>query len=340
MAVQAQYPSNAFSVRNGVFEELQMQFIRENQSANLLRGYSNQAVQQQILHGTVFSDQESELTCNASGSRKRNRTDQMTLGQQQHFWPLVNLPKEKITAAEIPLGVQLSHEENRLHESAATSTSGRSACVSPSPLAQDLLSCLYQQNIETDAFIRLQNEKLRLGLDETRKRHFRSLLSVLEQQVLKRLKEKEAELDNVRRRNAELEEKVKQLSAENQIWCHVARNNEAMVSSLRTNLEQVLLQNSGAAKEGYGDSSGGMMVVADDAQSCCYEGEETDTQRAERENRVLKYRKTCKACRENDVSVLLLPCRHLCLCKDCESKLDSCPICKSTKNASVQVFMS
>jgi hypothetical protein len=39
--------------------------------------------QQQVLNGTVFSDPESELTCNISGSRKRPREEEILLTQQQ-----------------------------------------------------------------------------------------------------------------------------------------------------------------------------------------------------------------------------------------------------------------
>jgi E3 ubiquitin-protein ligase BOI-like protein len=28
------------------------------------------------------------------------------------------------------------------------------------------------------------------------------------------------------------------------------------------------------------------------------------------------------------------------LCKECEARLDACPLCRSLKNASVQVYMS
>ncbi|XP_077212342.1 putative BOI-related E3 ubiquitin-protein ligase 3 [Tasmannia lanceolata] len=335
MAVQAQYPENAFRVRNGVFEEIQLQQYRENQSANLFKGYSNYSGQQ-ILNGTVFSDPGSELTCNVSGSRKRNRDDPMpsfTDHQHQQISNQLRFVKIPKVSDPISTGLQLCNDVNRLNGSGMTSTSGRSALVSP--LSQDLASFIYQQNIETDALIRLQNEKLRLGLEETRKLHCRSLLSILEQQVMKKLTEKETELENASRRNAELEEKVKQMSAENQIWFKVAKNNEAIVSNLRTSLEQVvLLQNTGLAKEGYGDS--------DDAQSCFYGVKDTaeNDDKAILENQELKNRKSCKVCRKNDVSVLLLPCRHLCLCKECESTLDSCPICNSMKNASIQIFMS
>ncbi|KAJ8633978.1 hypothetical protein MRB53_027314 [Persea americana] len=321
MAVQAQHPSNLFRASNGVFEDA---------SANILRGYGNYGIQPQMLNGTLFSsDPESELTCNLSGSRKRNRDDTLPLMHQQ-----------KQVLQQQHLQFDVSCEQNRLMESAATSTSGRTSAVSSSLLSQDLVPSFHNQTIEVDALIRLQNEKLRLGLEEVQKRHIRSLLLALEYRALKRLREKETELDSVRRKNAELEEKVKQMSAENQIWCHVARNNEAIVSNLRTSLEQILLQNSGAAKEGYGDSSD----PADDTQSCCYEAVEERTtgtaEKALRENREMKSRKSCKSCLENDVSVLLLPCRHLCLCKECETSISCCPVCKSSKNASLQIFMS
>lgn len=174
----------------------------------------------------------------------------------------------------------------------------------------------------------------------------------MEQAVIRRLREKEAELDSVSRRNAELEEKIQQIAAENQIWFNVARNNEAIVSSLRASLEQVL-QNANVAgagamppavpqaqdvEEGYGDSD--CAAPADDVQSCCYEGggdlekSKSGLPKEPRQQRV------CKVCMEQEVSVLLLPCRHLCLCKQCEARLDACPVCNAVKNASLQIFMS
>ncbi|ONK78193.1 uncharacterized protein A4U43_C02F15510 [Asparagus officinalis] len=168
----------------------------------------------------------------------------------------------------------------------------------------------------------------------------------MEQQVLKRLKEKDLELEIASRKNAELEDKVRQIAAENQIWFNVAKNNEAIVSSLRSSLEQVLLQNTAVdvvkSKEGYGDSEG-PALPADDAQSCCFGGVEERANgavKSEIATAVKESRRNCKICGEKDVSVLLLPCRHLCLCRDCEARVDTCPICHVTKNASLQIFMS
>ncbi|KAF5182783.1 Boi-related e3 ubiquitin-protein ligase 1-like [Thalictrum thalictroides] len=321
MAVQAQYMSPVLRSKNNtnVFEEFY--------NGNLY--YNNGGGQQQFLNGTVFSEPESELT-NMSGSRKRNRDDQQQLqmmNQQQQQFRFLKSSKIQ--------------ESNR---SEVTSTSGRTYGNDHFLNVNDLNSHLLHQNLEIEALIQLQNEKLRSGLEEARKRHCRSLLSVLELQIFKRIEEKESELANASRRNAELEEKIKQMNAENQIWFNIAKNNESIVCSLKSNLEQILLQNQGEVNEGYGDSES---VTDDDAQSssCCKDEHKTKTLSTDletivKENYELKQRKFCKVCHENEVSVLLLPCRHLCLCKNCESKLDSCPICNSLKNASLQIFIS
>ncbi|KAG1331659.1 putative BOI-related E3 ubiquitin-protein ligase 1 [Cocos nucifera] len=381
MAVQAQYPSNAFSPdfrsrsRNSVLEDLQMlqDRTRHHHLGSLLGGYSHLVGQQRQQQGfnncTVFSDPTSELTCNASGLRKRIRDEEPMVLPHSNLNPnaLPAFPYASLNLGALPLkpnnateatidAAQLSHEQRRLLESAGTSTSGRpdsvSAAASPlvvSPLAQEIASHLYHHNIEIDALVRLQNERLRSGLEDVRKRYCRALVSAVEQRVAKRLREKEAELENANRRNAELEEKVRQMSAESQIWFNVAKNNEAIVTSLKTSLEQVLLQNMAASAagcnqgcDGYGDGEGAATFPADDAQSCCFEDDEKERREAAalRQEEELRWRRACKICQERDVCVLLFPCRHLCLCKDCEPMVDTCPICHSIKSDSLQIFMS
>ncbi|KAK1258964.1 hypothetical protein QJS04_geneDACA021770 [Acorus gramineus] len=163
MAVQAQYPSNAFAAdfrtraRNNLLEEFQFQFQIQNQTPtrNLFTAYNNLGAPQpqQILNGTVFSDPESELTCIASGTRKRSRDDQdaMAMTPQQQCLRYANLNKTVGAAA----GNDISYDQSRMSESGTTSTSGRPPAHA-SPFTQDLASHLYQQNLEIDALIRLQ----------------------------------------------------------------------------------------------------------------------------------------------------------------------------------------
>jgi hypothetical protein len=38
----------------------------------------------------------------------------------------------------------------------------------------------------------------------------------------------------------------------------------------------------------------------------------------------------CVVCQEQQVTMILLPCRHACLCHSCSSQIfDKCPMCRS-----------
>jgi E3 ubiquitin-protein ligase BOI and related proteins len=165
----------------------------------------------------------------------------------------------------------------------------------------------------------MQNERLRAGLQEARRRHVRAAVSALEIAAARRLRDAEAELERALRRNAELEQKVQQMAAEGQAWQGVARSHEAVVAGLRTTIDQILQSPSCAEGE------------AEDARSFCFV-EQADDQTARA--------RSCKACGDAEACVLLLPCRHLCLCAGCDSAVDACPLCAATKNASLHVVLS
>ncbi|WOK97462.1 hypothetical protein Cni_G06170 [Canna indica] len=361
MAVHAQYPYKVLSpdlARNTDLGNLQMMqdpgrcLLQVPASLGCFNGVAVAGAaagkQQQILNNaTVFSDPQSELTCNnVSGARKRPREESsMALPSSHHNPALATALFSGAGLAVAPVkpagdsSISDVLTQSRLLDSATASTSGRLASSSSQagvPLSRDLASLIYQQNLEIDAYLRFETERLRTGLEAARKRHCRGLLSSWEQQAAKRLMEKDAELESARRRNAELEEKLRQASEENQIWFGMAKNNEAVVCHLRASLEQVLLQNAaaglGAGREGYGDSEGAPFP-ADDAQSCCFEMED---QAAPSRGRP---RRACRLCGGKEVCMLLLPCKHLCLCKDCESVAGACPVCGEAKNACLQVFM-
>ena len=49
--------------------------------------------------------------------------------------------------------------------------------------------------------------------------------------------------------------------------------------------------------------------------------------------------KLCKVCNSNTICTLILPCRHLAICKLCCNKLRKCPICRDRIYATIDVFL-
>ena len=51
--------------------------------------------------------------------------------------------------------------------------------------------------------------------------------------------------------------------------------------------------------------------------------------------------KLCVICMEGKKDVLVMPCRHLCLCKACSSNtaLTECPICRTAIVSTIAVFL-
>jgi E3 ubiquitin-protein ligase BOI-like protein len=87
--------------------------------------------------------------------------------------------------------------------------------------------------------------------------------------------------------------------------------------------------------EGCGDNE------ADDVESAhVYPNAEVNYAKPLRGSKDPKDQITCKICRKNVISILLLPCRNLCPCRDCEMTFDTCHVCHAIKNASVEVYMS
>lgn len=180
---------------------------------------------------------------------------------------------------------------------------------------------------------------------------------------MKRLKEKDEQIQRMGKLNLALQERVKSLYVENQLWRDLAQTNEATANSLRTNLEQVLAHVSDERLSAA--LVGGGAPAEDDVESCCGStdhGNETDQAEEEHNQQMrslagqaqdkkgeakvtggngVSSSRMCKACGERESCVLLLPCRHLCLCTHCGSTLlHTCPVCNSNMNATVHVNLS
>ncbi|KAL8162130.1 hypothetical protein V2J09_013619 [Rumex salicifolius] len=192
---------------------------------------------------------------------------------------------------------------------------------------------MIQQQSEANRLISLHMEKVKLEIEERRRNQSRSLIGAIDEAITRKLREKDEQIDRIGKLNLALEERVKSLYLENQIWRDLAQTNEATANALRSNLEFVLSQANNAGE--------------DDAESCCGSSGE-----AEEGEQVLRWRKVartsggeskkrmCRRCGSMESSVLVLPCRHLCLCSGCGPSVDTCPVCNSTKNASVHILTS
>jgi E3 ubiquitin-protein ligase BOI-like protein len=152
------------------------------------------------------------------------------------------------------------------------------------------------------------------------------LASAVERAAARRLRAAEADLERALARGAELGERLRQVGAEGEAWRGVATGHEAAAADLRATLDQLLRAppraGAVAAEEGQG------VAEAEDAGSCCFGP-------APREGR-----RACRSCGAADACVLLLPCRHLCLCGVCDASAEACPVCAATKNASLHVLLS
>ncbi|XP_071725752.1 BOI-related E3 ubiquitin-protein ligase 1-like [Rutidosis leptorrhynchoides] len=205
-------------------------------------------------------------------------------------------------------------------------------------LGDDISLQIQQQQLEIDQYIAHHTERVRMDVEERRRRNSRRIIAAVEEGLSKRLIAKEEEVVKIAKLNFELEEKVKSLYVENQIWRELAQSNEATANALRNNLKQVLEQ---VVHDDYRQPAACVDELAEDAESCC-ESNNGEKRVMENDDCTSGYNnnRMCKKCGYQESCVLLLPCRHLCLCTGCASSVNICPLCKSTKNISVHVNLS
>mmetsp|Transcript_1573 Transcript_1573/g.2341 ORF Transcript_1573/g.2341 Transcript_1573/m.2341 type:complete len:342 (-) Transcript_1573:2318-3343(-) len=63
-------------------------------------------------------------------------------------------------------------------------------------------------------------------------------------------------------------------------------------------------------------------------------------ERIEKAKEHLEEEKLCVICRENPKEVLIMPCRHLCVCKECGNRVEltRCPLCREVIAERISVF--
>ncbi|XP_016488878.2 BOI-related E3 ubiquitin-protein ligase 1-like [Nicotiana tabacum] len=240
------------------------------------------------------------------------------------------------------------------HQFATCSTAFATGPQKQSFVGDDVLPLVQQYQLDINSIISHHTKKIRLELEEQQKQQARMLVSTIGERVMKKMNEKDEQIQRMGKINLVLQERVKSLHVENQLWRDLAQTNEATANSLRNNLEQVLAHVSDerlSAGTGVAAAAG---VMEEDVESCCGSSDHGEEKEEEEEEvRTLageaqgkgegksKSNRMCRRCGEMESCVLLLPCRHLCLCTVCGSSLQqTCPVCNSNMNATVHVNMS
>ncbi|WOH16545.1 hypothetical protein DCAR_0936101 [Daucus carota subsp. sativus] len=236
----------------------------------------------------------------------------------------------------VSTGLRLSYDDDE-RNSSVTSASGGMTASPPVILSleENLLNELNQQKKEFDQYIKIQEENLVKGLKDITQRQMASFLAAIEKTVAKKLHDKDIEIENITGKNRELIERIKQVAADTQGWHHRAKYNESLVNMLQSNLQQAISQGAEPMKEGFGESNiDDTASYIDPTHSLCIPSIPVKKSSGNDSNMI------CRVCNMKEVSFLLMPCRHLCLCSNCEGMVFSCPVCRLTKTAGVQVYLS
>ncbi|KAJ9556021.1 hypothetical protein OSB04_010635 [Centaurea solstitialis] len=214
-----------------------------------------------------------------------------------------------------------------------------------SPMSTDLSVQIDQQRDEIERFqsrIRVcVGEEIRRTLAEKRQRHYLALLEAAEVSISRRLKDKDAEAEKAVWRQAELEARAVQLRTEAEAWRARAAAAEAVAAGLKAQLQQAMVV-CGSGGGGGGrycashieDAPPGYATAAGDNT------EDAESAYIDPDRVVVASGPGCKACGKRVASVVLLPCRHLCVCSECDGVVLACPLCLSFRSSSVQVYMS
>ncbi|GMH03287.1 hypothetical protein Nepgr_005126 [Nepenthes gracilis] len=189
---------------------------------------------------------------------------------------------------------------------------------------------------EIDLYLRVQNERLRHGIQQQRKQQIAALLNRLEPKASALLRQKEQDLAKVRKKTEQLEECLRRAEIETEAWQRAAKENEAMVISLNNMLEHLKdrLYSGRIAEGAAAAAQGGAESVCESSSNSRISGEREKGVETEG-----KRKGFCKCCKSRSSCIVFLPCKHLCSCRSCEAFLELCPVCQSVKEGCTEVFL-
>lgn len=175
-----------------------------------------------------------------------------------------------------------------------------------------------------------------------KQRQMVSLVATLERGVGKKLKEKELEVEAMNRKSQELNEQIRQVAMQVQSWQSAALYNESVASTLKSQLMQVVADHANRTREGCGDSEveSGAVSVQKNINAVPGGFFESSLLPGVKSGMAAGGLAACRWCGAKEAAVLVMPCRHLCLCADCDRVADACPVCQYPKSGSVEINMS
>lgn len=353
MAVQAQCPSNILFLNRNVQDGKNNINTTNNTLGN---DYPLQPRGGGGASGFITDQSHMLLNNGVGGLNPRKRGRDASGGsvsqinpfslQNHHSSQIIDLsqihsspPNVVSTGLRLAFGNQQLQQQQQQQQSMSTQSS-----VLFSLLSEELAAQIRQQRDDIDHFLQAQGDQLRRALAEKRQRHYRALLGAAEESLARRMREKEVEVEKAVRRHAELEARASQLGAETQLWQARAKAQEAAAISLQAQLQQAMMKSCcnaappppGCSVEETGcEGQGAAAAVAEDAESAYI-----DPDRVVVTGSAGNIGPICKACKKRVASVVLLPCRHLCLCTACDAMAQSCPLCSTFRSSSVEVFLS
>lgn len=171
----------------------------------------------------------------------------------------------------------------------------------------------------------MQNKNVNLELETQQEREAKFMLATVTSKFVKKVKTQSEQISRMAKQIMALQEKTKSLNAETQLWKDKANTAEITAMSLRKDFDKIL----GKVSELNAPTKA--VAVEEDAESCCGS---TDSGKNNQEvcqgttRNTVDRNRMCKECGERESSVLVLPCRHLCLCNVCGSSVKAtCPVC-------------
>ncbi|KAL6509399.1 hypothetical protein OROGR_022709 [Orobanche gracilis] len=179
------------------------------------------------------------------------------------------------------------------------------------------LAEIKSQREQMNHILLLHTDILRQALGGMLEKQHKIMHRAAEEKSAKKLKQKEIELQNKSLQNIELERKAEHYKKEAERLSTKARNLERATMSLKSCLEEA-----NAARR-YAETA------QEEAESFF-----------EDPDRVGPVRLDCKVCDRQLASVMMWPCRHVCVCTRCDAATKVCPVCRLMKTTSVEVYLS